>query len=1046
MSVDNIEILYGGSWRKDETDFKKSVDNMVADIERLSKVAKTINIKFTTGSKADWKSAMDEARKAHMDLKNTIDLLVTAIKANNAAEQAQAKTREANSKATQAATKAEELSYKALREKNKMLRETAKEMERLEKARLREEAQLKKSQSAYQQLNTQYKTAADKAQNLGAEIELLKQKIGQTAGPGDTARLQKLEQEFTKTSAEAHKLHSTLLKIDETVGKSQRNVGNYKSQWNGLNFSIQQMVREVPSTINNLAMLPLALSNNVGTFIDALKQARVANEALKASGQATIPVWKQAAAAIFSWQTALMAGIAILVAYSSSSGQAAKKTGDFAEAMKSASGDYAEARVQLEAWGAALKDSSTSLEQKEMILKEYNATLGDHMGKQTSILGLEKRIVEAGPAYIEAMRLRAEMAAALAASTDILTQSMKDQANFGTDLLTTGDQVESFLMKLTGTGVYASTDAKNAKKRLDDAKKLDDTRLKNLEKIIVDRQAKLAALSKKMGFNFNPKEPKPKKGKEPTDLTNTIIEAERDINEALAAMREADVQSEMDRAKANSENERLSLEDRLDNYEYYLEKQRELQQITYEKELEDLNLQQDKILHKIDEANNSKEEKEKARLKAQEAYSLGLEALAAKYDMNSNDRLIKSEQEKRDIIESSTKEQIKAIMQGAQDIENAQKDIVNRELIRLNEEFELKKKHGVNWEREYQEQRKKIIEVGQEETVNASRAYFLTMLDEMQRAGKLTKEIADKIREELAKERPGKKSGKDRSIGFKLVESLFPEMSDDETQKIVDSYSQAFSSIYNGIKDAASARFEAQISNLETEMDMMQRKYELEKDYINATFKSEEEKKKALGDLAAVQTAKEIEQRRRINEVRRRQVQSEKQAAIMEVTAKTGIAIMEALGSLGPIAGAIAAVGIGIAGAAQIAAISSRPLPEFAKGGHHIGGPAVVGEKGAELFRDAVTGKVGITPDGPTVMNFKNPTDIITADETSRIMKLATMRPLDQRKQEKHVQDQVTAQVMSKAAKDIVKAIQGQKTHITVKNYDNSYRSKIIRH
>lgn len=103
--------------------------------------------------------------------------------------------------------------------------------------------------------------------------------------------------------------------LDATIGNHQRNVGNYAKGYNGLNMSVQQIVRELPSAAMGLNTFFLAISNNLPILTDEIKRAKTANEELKTSGQSTIPIWKQLVTSFFSWQTALTTGIMLLVMY-----------------------------------------------------------------------------------------------------------------------------------------------------------------------------------------------------------------------------------------------------------------------------------------------------------------------------------------------------------------------------------------------------------------------------------------------------------------------------------------------------------------------------------------------------------------------------------------------------------------------------------------------------------------------------------------------------------------------------------------------------------
>lgn len=102
--------------------------------------------------------------------------------------------------------------------------------------------------------------------------------------------------------------------LDATIGNHQRNVGNYQS-FNGLNMSVQQIVRELPSATMGVNMFFMAISNNLPIMADQIKLAKEANRAMKAAGGEPVPVWKQLVSSLFSWQSAMMVGITLLTVY-----------------------------------------------------------------------------------------------------------------------------------------------------------------------------------------------------------------------------------------------------------------------------------------------------------------------------------------------------------------------------------------------------------------------------------------------------------------------------------------------------------------------------------------------------------------------------------------------------------------------------------------------------------------------------------------------------------------------------------------------------------
>lgn len=103
--------------------------------------------------------------------------------------------------------------------------------------------------------------------------------------------------------------------LDASIGNHQRNVGNYASGWNGLNMSIQQIGRELPSLAMGWNTFFLAISNNLPILTDEIKRAKDEYNALKAAGQQATPVWEQVISSLLSWQTALTVGITLLTLY-----------------------------------------------------------------------------------------------------------------------------------------------------------------------------------------------------------------------------------------------------------------------------------------------------------------------------------------------------------------------------------------------------------------------------------------------------------------------------------------------------------------------------------------------------------------------------------------------------------------------------------------------------------------------------------------------------------------------------------------------------------
>lgn len=115
--------------------------------------------------------------------------------------------------------------------------------------------------------------------------------------------------------ASINQADAKIRQLDASIGNHQRNIGNYASSWNGLDISIQQIGRELPSLAYGARTFFSAISNNIPILVDEIKRAKVQYDELKNSGQKAVPVWKQVVSSIFSWQTALTVGITLLTLY-----------------------------------------------------------------------------------------------------------------------------------------------------------------------------------------------------------------------------------------------------------------------------------------------------------------------------------------------------------------------------------------------------------------------------------------------------------------------------------------------------------------------------------------------------------------------------------------------------------------------------------------------------------------------------------------------------------------------------------------------------------
>lgn len=194
--------------------------------------------------------------------------------------------------------------------------------------------------------------------------------------------------------ATLQKQYAELSKLEQAMGVYRRNVGNYSSAWNGLNVSVQQVVRELPSLSMGFNMFFLAISNNLPMLTDEIKAASEAYKQAVAQGQQATPVWKQVLKSITSWQTALVIGITILAQYGNkiidwvsglfkakeaidATAEAQKMVGD---AMMQGAKDAQREKVQLDLLYKAATDVTKPMEERRKAVDELQRIYPDYLG------------------------------------------------------------------------------------------------------------------------------------------------------------------------------------------------------------------------------------------------------------------------------------------------------------------------------------------------------------------------------------------------------------------------------------------------------------------------------------------------------------------------------------------------------------------------------------------------------------------------------------------------------------------------------------------
>src|SRR5690606_13021611 len=108
---------------------------------------------------------------------------------------------------------------------------------------------------------------------------------------------------------------------DDGLDNLNDKVNKSKTSFNGLQNSINQISRELPAFTYSAQTGFMAISNNLPILFDEIGNIRKQNDAMVASGQKAVPMWKQLSGAIFGWGTLLSIGITLMTVYGKEIGE-----------------------------------------------------------------------------------------------------------------------------------------------------------------------------------------------------------------------------------------------------------------------------------------------------------------------------------------------------------------------------------------------------------------------------------------------------------------------------------------------------------------------------------------------------------------------------------------------------------------------------------------------------------------------------------------------------------------------------------------------------
>lgn len=350
---------------------KKETDSLLGYIEALQKAKLDLSTAVTSvGFAANPREAVTAA--------NTI--ISTTQKATKTVSELQRAT-EALAKAQSEEAKQVALLKVQKAELTKQNKAEAESSLQTEAAKKREAKIVENATDEYKQLNKALSDAEVKYKNLyltqGAESQLTKAAL-----------------------KDALSIRQVLDTVDQSLGNFQRNVGNYKSGFDGLGTSLQGLLRETPS-VQNINQLFLSWSNQLPQFFEEIQkvnaelkilkdQSTIANELLTKQGaaqQLASSAAEDASEALSSQVESVISGIA-------ASKEQALALKEQITGMVASSEATAEAAVATAANTEQLViNSGASLEEAAALRLQVETTLAATAASTRATIALEEQAV-----------------------------------------------------------------------------------------------------------------------------------------------------------------------------------------------------------------------------------------------------------------------------------------------------------------------------------------------------------------------------------------------------------------------------------------------------------------------------------------------------------------------------------------------------------------------------------------------------------------------------------------------------------------------------
>lgn len=418
--------------------------------------------------------------------------------------------------------------------------------------------------------------------------------------------------ELTKQAADdANKLNAALKRVDATTGEFRRNVGNY----NEVGSQFNQLLREAPNFAQSLRVGVQSLTNNVTYFGEAIARARAEGQ----SWSVILGNVKQSLVGLVGVMNLLTLGIVLVVNnweklsdFFTNSGEAARKQQRYIDG-------FAASLDNLRKKSEDLSDSINNTYDVDIAKAKALGESEEQITKR-KLDEIDKRYI-ANQKYILSLK-----------------KNLEDAKKYGQELIDTEADDEAFEKQVSNVRAIEEEIRRATK---------DSDRFKSQYLVTYyDNEARKLEAAKN---NVE-------------DFTNTDLALQERLNKALAEKRKIDLEDSINKNLAVIDDDKNSLDARLDAIVQYFESKRALNNIDMNSELSSIQYKLDKITEIEGKAANKRTKQERALLREKEVLEAEKTAIVAKYAIK-----------EADITADANKKEKAAVDKAITDAENAEK-------------------------------------------------------------------------------------------------------------------------------------------------------------------------------------------------------------------------------------------------------------------------------------------------------------------------------------------------------------------------------------